>query len=48
MSGVSEQNFEGDHPLSKTSESNILAASKELMIQSLTFIRDENLDFFGK
>ena len=33
--------FEGDLPKHKASESNILAASEELMIESLTMMREE-------
>ena len=33
--------FEGDLPKHKASESNILAASEELMIESLAMMREE-------
>ena len=36
---LSDSLFEGDLPRNKTSESNILAASKELVIESLSIMR---------
>lgn len=47
MFGLSEQHFEGDLPMGKSFKSNILAASEELVVQSLISMRDALIDFFG-
>ena len=38
---LSDNMFEGDLPMNKASESNILAASEKLMIESLAMMREE-------